>query len=140
MGTRRTLVAVSAAQLAVQVVATAVAVRRRRHCDFVPLGLRGSADTVARDSLVMGTSFSAPAVMLAAQASATAVLRRGPNPLAARTLGFLGWAMIAGYLGERMVQRRVISSDWDPVETPVAAAGLGGAVVMALLGLGTPAH
>jgi hypothetical protein len=134
--TGHALVAVSAAQLAVQVVANAVAIRRRRHYDFVPLGMRGSPTTVARDSLLMGTSFSAPVVMLAAQVTATAALHRAPNPLAARTLGFLGWAMIGGYLGERMVQRRLIAGDWDPVETPLAAAGLGGAVVMAGLGLG----
>ena len=134
---RRALVTVSAAQLAVQVVASAVAVRRRRHYDFVPLGMRGSPDTVARDSLLLGTSFSAPATMLAAQAAATAVLRRRASPVAASTLGFLGVAMIGGYLGERMVQRRLLRGEWDPVESPLAAAGLGGAVVMAVLGLGT---
>jgi hypothetical protein len=134
--TSRALVAVSAAQLAVQVVANAVAIRRRRHYDFVPLGMRGSPDTVARDSLLMGTSYSAPVVMLVTQAAATAALRRAPTPVAGRALGFLGWAMIGGYLGERMVQRRLMAGEWDPVETPLAAAGLGGAAVMAWLGLG----
>jgi hypothetical protein len=138
--TRRALVAVSAAQLAVQVVANVVAIRRRLHYDFVPLGMRGSPDAVARDSLLMGTSFSAPVVMLTTQAIATAALHRAPAPVAARTLGLLGGAMIGGYLGERMVQRRLFTGEPDPVETPLAATGLGGAVVMAWLGLRSAAR
>jgi hypothetical protein len=43
--------------------------------------------------------------------------------------------MIAGYLGERVVQQRLLRGEWDPVETPIAAAGLAGAAAMAVLGL-----
>jgi hypothetical protein len=134
MPTRRALVAASTAQLAMQAAGLAVTLRRRLRYDFVPLGWRASADPTLGESLLMGTPFSAPGVMLAAQLGATAVLRRRASPAAARTLGLLGGGMIVGYLGERVVQRRLIGG-WDPVETPVAAAGLAGAALMAALGL-----
>jgi hypothetical protein len=43
--------------------------------------------------------------------------------------------MVAGYLSERLVRRRMLPSGWDVVETPVATAGMSLAAVMALLGL-----
>jgi predicted membrane protein len=86
----------------------------------------------------MGTPFSAPGAMIGAQLAATAVLHGRPSRTAARTVGVLGSAMVVGYLGERVVQQRLV--DWDAVETPIAMAGLGGAVVMAWLGLGAAAR
>jgi hypothetical protein len=135
--TRRALVAVSSVQLAAQTAGQVVTLRRRLHYDFVPLGWRGRPENLDRDVWLVGTPMSAPGVMFATQAVATAALASRPSPLAARTLGFLGWAMIAGYLGERVVQQRLSGRGWDPVETPVAAVGLGGAVVMTVLGLAT---
>jgi hypothetical protein len=133
MSKSHALVAVSAAQLGLQAAGLAVTLRRRLSYDFVPLGWRGGP---GQTSMLTGSPFSAPGPMVVAQAAAIAVLRRRPSPLAARTLGFLGWAMIAGSLGERVVQRRLLGGEWDPVETPVAAAGLAGAAVMTVLGLG----
>jgi hypothetical protein len=63
---------VSAAQLATGLVGMAVAVRRRHQYDF--LFLHGHPDHVARDTVLLGTAFSAPATMLVAQAVATARL------------------------------------------------------------------
>jgi hypothetical protein len=137
MPRRSILVVVSAGQLAAQAVGQAVALRRRLHYDLVPLGWRGSAEHVGRDSWLLGTALSAPAAMLVTQAVATAVLHRRPSAVSAHTLGFLGWAMVGGLLGERVVRRRVLGGEWEPVESPVAALGLAGAGVMAVLGLGT---
>ena len=111
----------------------AVAIRRRRAFD-IPFW-RGQESAVGRDSLLMGTALSAPVVMLGAQAGATAALARRPNPTAERLLGGLGAAMVAGYLAERLVRRRLLPSGWDAAETPVAAAGMSLAAAMALLGL-----
>jgi hypothetical protein len=127
------LAAVSAAQLAVGLSGTALAIRRRRAFD-IPLW-RGQESAVGRDSLLMGTALSAPAVMLGAQACATAALVRGPNLAAERILGGLGAAMVAGYLAERLVRRRLLPSGWDAAETPVVTTGMSLAAVMALLGL-----
>jgi hypothetical protein len=72
--------------------------------------------------------------MLAAQAWATAALFRQPGTAAERALGGLGATMVAGYLAERLVRQRLTSSGWDAAETPVAAAGICLAAVMALIG------
>jgi hypothetical protein len=125
--------AVSAAQLAFGVSGMAVAIRRRRAFD-VPFW-HGQESTVGRDSLLMGTALSAPVIMLGAQAWATAALARCPNPAAERVLGGLGAAMVAGYLSERLVRRRLLPSGWDAAETAVVTAGMSLAAVMALLGL-----
>ena len=127
------LVAVSAAQLAVGLSGTALAIRRRRAFD-IPFW-RGQESAVGRDSLLMGTALSAPAVMLGAQACAMAALVRGPNLAAERVLGGLGAAMVAGYLAERLVRRRLLPSGWDAAETPVVTTGMSLAAIMALLGL-----
>lgn len=127
------LTAVSAVQLAVGLSGTALAIRRRRAFD-IPFW-RGQESAVGRDSLLMGTALSAPAVMLGAQACATAALVRGPNLAAERVLGGLGAAMVAGYLAERLVRRRLLPSGWDAAETPVVTTGMSLAAVMALLGL-----
>ena len=103
MATRSALVAVSAAQLAAGLAGQLVALRRRRNYD---VGfMKGSPAHVGRDSLWAGTAYSAPITMLAAQAWATARLRRGPNDGARRLL-----------------------------ETPVLLAGLGLAAAMGVLG------
>ena len=135
MSSRSALVRVSSIQLATQLVGLVVALRRRRYFDFVPLGWRGSPETVGRDSVLTGTALSAPGVMLAVQVAATARLGRAPSLLAGRCLGFLGWANIAGYLGERLVRQRLTPGGWDPLESPIAAVGVAGALGMTALGL-----
>ena len=132
MTTRAALVSVSSAQLAVQLAGLTVAVRRRRNYD---VGfMRGSPEHVVRDSLWAGTAYSAPITMLAAQAWATARLRRGPDDGARRLLGMLGVMMVPGYLMERYVREHLHPRCLDPVETPVALAGLGLAAAMGVLG------
>ena len=133
------LAAVSAAQLATGVGGLALALRRR-HAFDIPF-MHGQESAVGRDSLLMGTALSAPAVMLGAQAGAIAALLRGPSPAARRLLGGLGAAMVAGYLAERLVRHRLAPSGWDTAESPVIVAGISLAAAMALLGLrgGPPA-
>jgi hypothetical protein len=127
------LVAVSAAQLATGVGGLALALRRRHAYDI--LFMHGQESAVGRDSLLMGTALSAPAVMLGAQAGGITALLRGPSPAARRLLGGLGAAMVAGYLAERLVRHRLAPSGWDAAESPVIVAGIGLAAAMALLGL-----
>jgi hypothetical protein len=127
------LAAVSAAQLATGVGGLALALRRR-HAFDIPF-MHGQESAVGRDSLLMGTALSAPAVMLGAQAGAITALLRGPSPAARRLLGGLGAAMVAGYLAERLVRHRLAPSGWDAAESPVIVAGISLAAVMALLGL-----
>lgn len=131
---QRTLVAVSAAQLTAGVAGLCVALRRGRHYDL-PL-LHGSPAHVVRDAAWMGTAYSAPAPMLAAQLWATARLAAGPDERGRRVLGLLGALMVPGYLVERFVRAHLRHSGWDPVETPVAAAGLGLAAAMVVLSRG----
>jgi hypothetical protein len=145
------LAAASAAQLAAGGLGLAVAIRRRHAYDFlfVPFFrgpfLRGSPEQVVRDSVLMGTALSAPATMLVTQAVATFHVARGhfarhnltrddagPGD---RVLGVLGAAMIAGYLGEALVRRRLRPSGFDPLETPLVATGIVLAATMAGLGL-----
>ena len=127
------LVAVSAAQLATGVGGLALALHRR-HASDIPL-LHGQESAVGRDSLLMGTALSAPAVMLGAQAGAITALLRGPSPAARRVLGGLGAAMVAGYLAERLVRHRLTPSGWEAAESPVIVAGISLAGAMALIGL-----
>ena len=127
------LVAVSAAQLATGVGGLALALRRR-HAFDIPFW-HGQESAVGRDSLLMGTALTAPAVMLGAQAGAITALLRGPSPAARRVLGGLGAAMVAGYLAERLVRHRLAPSGWDAAESPVIVAGISLAAAMALLGL-----
>lgn len=127
------MAAVSAVQLALGVCGKAVAIRRRRPFD-IPFW-HGQESAIGRDSLLMGTALSAPAVMLVAQALATAAVIRQPNRAAECVLGGLGAAMVAGYLAERLVRRRLLPSGWDAVETPIVTAGMSLAAVMAFLGL-----
>jgi hypothetical protein len=86
---------------------------------------------------VLTTAFglSAPAGMLAVQLACVARLAIGPSRAAARTLGVLGAAMVAGYLVEREFRQAVRLGAVHPVVTPIAAAGFGLAVPMAVLGL-----
>jgi hypothetical protein len=125
------LVAASAAQLAANLAGQVVALRRRRHYD-IPY-MHGSPDRVGRDSWWFGTAFSAPSYMLAAQIWALVRLLRGPDERARQVLRVLGTGMIPGYLSERECRRRLSPGSLDPVETPIVAGGLGGAVAMALL-------
>jgi hypothetical protein len=136
MGRRHVLAGVSLAQLAAGLVGLRVAVRRRLPSNPVGVRLNLSADHLARDQIVLGTARSAPGVMLAAQAFATAAVLRGPSRRARRTLGVLGCMMTGGYLIER--QPPLSPGRFDPVETPVYGVGLLGAVLMAWLGLKRP--
>jgi hypothetical protein len=130
--TRRLLVRISAAQLVAGFAGLAVGIARRRNYD---LGfLRGRPEHVLRDSLLMGTAYSAPAPMLAAQFWATQQLARGPDDGARRILGLLGALMVPGYLMERHGRAHLHPRGFDPVETPVVVAGVGLAAAMAVLG------
>ena len=128
----RALAVVSGLQLAVGLVGLRTALRRRHAYEV--LWLRGSPDSVARDAVTMGTALSAPAPMLVAQAVAVAAAARG-SERAQLALGVLGAAMVAGYLGERLVRERLTASGWEPFESPLVGAGLGLSAAMAVLGL-----
>lgn len=138
MAQYRALVVVSAAQLASGLTGLVVALRRRRHYDvWTPAVLdgpvwHGSPDHVARDSVVMGTAYSAPVSMLVAQLGSTVRLARRGDRRALRDLTVLGALMTGGYLVERF--DRASLRHWDPVETPIVVAGLGLAAAMAVLG------
>src|SRR6478672_13522035 len=122
MTPRRQLVALSAAQLVGGIAGLAVAVRRRRAYD---LGfLRGRPEHVVRDAFFLGTAYSAPVPMLAAQVWATQSLHQGPHDGARRMLGMLGALMVPGYLMERHVRAHLRRGGWDPVETPVVAISI----------------
>jgi pimeloyl-ACP methyl ester carboxylesterase len=109
-----------------------VALQRRHPYDV--FWMHGRADAIARDTIVKGTALSAPVSNLLAQAALTAVVARRPSLGAARALGGLGALQVAGYLGERLVRRRLRPSGWDAVESPLAVVGIGLAGAMAALG------
>ena len=132
MTPRQALVAVSSAQLAAGVAGQVTALRRH-HAYDTPL-MSGRPEKVARDSWLQGTALSAPVVMLAGQAWATARLRTAPRDGARRALGGLGVVMTAGYLMERLGRHRLTPRGFDPVETPIVVAGLAGAAAMGVLG------
>src|SRR5918912_2932078 len=125
MTARRTLVAVAALQLTAGVAGQLVALRDRRTFDIAVLRWRGRPERVARDSLVYGTGLSAPSWMLAAQLVAVIRLARGASPLAQRTLGLLGSAMVGGYLVEREFRQALRQEGRDRVVTPIAIGGFG---------------
>ena len=129
---RRALAVVSTAQLTAQVAGHVVALRRRRHFD-VPF-LTGSPEHLTRDWLWFGTAYSAPPYLVGPQIWATARLLRGPDDRARWVLRWLGTGLTVGYLSERMARRRLSPGGADAVETPVVAAGWGGAVALAVLG------
>jgi pimeloyl-ACP methyl ester carboxylesterase len=129
---RQLLAAVSVAQLTTGVAGMVVALRRRHPYDV--FWMHGRADAIARDTIVRGTALSAAVSNLLVQAALTAVVARRPSRGAARALGGLGALQVAGYLGERLVRRRLRPSGWDAVESPLAIAGMGLAGAMAVLG------
>jgi hypothetical protein len=135
MHQRSLLVMASAVQLAAGVVGNVVAVREGRAFDIALLGWRGDPDRVSMDSWLLGTGWSAPVAMLAAQGVATARLAKGPSTTATRCLGVLGAAMTAGYLVEREFRTAVTPQGWRRTVSPVCASGFGLAFVMAVLGL-----
>jgi hypothetical protein len=128
----RLLAAVSVAQLATGVAGMVVALRRRHPYDV--FWMHGRADAIARDTILKGTALSAPVSNLLVQAALTAVVARRPSRGAARALGGLGALQVAGYLGERLVRRRLRPSGWDAVESLLVAVGIGLAAAMAALG------
>ena len=129
----RVLAVVSAAQLASGLGGMALGIRRR-HAFDIPFW-QGRQSAVGRDCVLVGTALSAPVVMLAAQAWAIVALFRRPGTAAERALGGLSATMVAGYLAERLVRQRLAPRGWDAAETPVVAAGICLAAVMALIGL-----
>ena len=131
MTNRPVLVAVASAQLAAQLAGHVVALRRRRNFD-VPF-MTGSPDHLVRDWLWFGTAYSAPSYMVAAQLWALARLRRAPDHRARWVLRWLGTGMSVGYPSERVVRRRLRPDGFDPVETPIVAAGWGVALALAVL-------
>jgi hypothetical protein len=137
MQMRRTLVALSALQLAAGLAGHVVAVRDGRAFDIALLRWRGRPERVGRDALIYGTGLSAPAWMLAMQLVSVGRLTVRPSSPATRTLGVLGAAMVAGYLVEREFRQVTRPSGFDPVVTPIAVAGFCLALPMAVLGLGT---
>lgn len=129
----RAFVRVATIQLAAGVAGHLVAVRRHLPYDIALVRWSGRRDRVTRDSWLLGTGVSAPVPMLTAQAFATARLARGHSEAATATLGALGALMVAGYLIERETRAALTPRTWDPVTTPIAASGLGLAVVMTYL-------
>ncbi len=135
MGRRRNLVAISSAQLLAGSAGQVLALRRGLAFDIALIDWKGRPDRIARDSWLLGTGFSAPVVMLAAQAAVTSWLAFRDSQGAARTLGVLGAAMTGGYLIERRFRTAMTPTGWDRTLTPVAVAGLGLCVPMAAVGL-----
>ena len=88
MDAHRTLAPVSAAQLSLGVAGLVVALRRRHAFDVS--FMRGDPERIGRQSIVFGTAFSAPALLLIVQAGAATRLMRGPDVVAARLLRTLG--------------------------------------------------
>jgi hypothetical protein len=132
MRRRRTLAAVSAIQLAVGLAGAVTSVRRGHSYDL--LWFHGNPARVAVEALTLGTALSAPAPMLLAQATCTGVLAAHSDRRAAAGLQILGTMMVGGYLVERLGRRRLRPGGWEPLETPLVAAGTGLAAVMAVLG------
>jgi hypothetical protein len=128
----RLLMAVSVAQLATGVAGLVVALRRRHPYDV--FWMHGRSDRIARDTILRGTALSAPVSNLLVQTVLTALVARRPSQGATRALGGLGALQVAGYLGERLVRRRLRPSGWDPVESPLVVAGIGMAGAMAVVG------
>jgi hypothetical protein len=73
--------------------------------------------------------------MLVTQTVATARLLSGAGGYDDVVLATLGAAMVAGYLGEALVRRRLQRSGFDVLESPLAVAGVTLAAAMAVLGL-----
>jgi hypothetical protein len=133
--TSLSLVAISTAQLVAGTAGQVLAVRRGLAFDIAVIGWKGRPDRVARDSWLLGTGLSAPVLMLAIQAAATARLAAGGSQDYARALGVLGAAMTGGYLVEHEFRKAVTPTSWDRAITPVAVAGFALALAMARLGL-----
>ena len=131
MANRSTLALVSSAQLTAQLVGHVVALRRRRYFD-VPF-MTGSPEHLVRDWLWFGTAYSAPPYLLGPQIWATARLRRGPDEHARFVLRWIGTGLSVGYLSERWNRVRVRPGGFDFLESPIVAAGWGGAMAMAVL-------
>jgi hypothetical protein len=129
---RPLLVLVSAAQLASGVAGMMVGLRRRHPYDV--FWMHGQVADIGRDVVFKGTALSAPVWMLLTQAAMTAVVARRPSRHAAQALGGLGAALVAGYLGERLVRQRLRPSGWDTVESPLLVTAIGLAAAMAALG------
>jgi len=128
---RSTLVAVASVQLAAQLAGHVVALRRRRYFD-VPF-MTGSPDHMVRDWLWFGTAYSGPPYLLGLQVWALARLLRGDDDRARWVLRCVSTGLSLGYPSERWVRVRLTPGSLDPVETPVVAAGWGGALATAVL-------
>jgi hypothetical protein len=137
MTRRSVLVTIASAQLVAQLAGLVVALRRKRYYDvgFMGVGLmRGSPERIGHDAVWPGTAYSAPVSVLVTQLWAIRRLARRPDDLARRVLGLLGVLNVPGYLSERFGRQHLRPGGWDPVETPVLAAGIGLAAAMGVLG------
>ena len=128
----RRLACVSGAQLGAGVLGMAIVVRRRHHYDF--LFMRGRPERVrarhrAHGNRLLGATHDAHG---AGGGDRAAVART--EPPGASVVAGLGIAMVPGYLGEKLVRRRLTPSGYDRVETPVVIAGITLASMTALLG------
>jgi hypothetical protein len=132
---QRILAAVSLLQLVTGLAGMAVALRRGHPYDVRIVRLRGRPDRIARDSLLLGTALSAPVVMMAAQGVLIGLVRGHAKTFAVPVLGGLGATLVAGYLGETLVRRRLSASGWDVVESPLLTVAIALASSMAALGL-----
>lgn len=133
MVSNRGLAALSAAQFLCGIVGNCLAVNRGHAYDL--LWMKGRQDRVGRDSILTGTALSPPMTMMFVQGALTAVVADGSNRRAERVLGALGAAMAAGYLGERHVRRRLTTSGWDRLESPLVIAGIALSAAMGAVGL-----
>ena len=132
MTPRQALVVASVAQLAANLVGQVVALRRRRAYD-VPF-MHGDPAHIGRDSWWFGTAYSAPSYILASQAWATWRLATRPDDRARGMLRLIGTSVIPGYASERFSRQLLTPRGFDPMETPIVAVGLAGAVAMAVVG------
>ena len=132
MTTRSALLAVSAVQLTASLAGQVLALRRRRSFD-TPL-LAGSPRTVGRDSWWAGTALAPPAWTVAVHAAALARRAARPDPRAAAALGWVGAALVPGYLQERLVRRRLTRAGAEPLAPAAVVVGLASAAALAVLG------
>lgn len=127
----KALGAVSAVELAIQLVQARKAIREQ-----VPYDLpyaQGKPENVAQDMWSMGSGISAPWPILAAHGVLTVVLFAKPRPWLKRALGCLGLVYVAGSLGERGIRESFRQPNLD--RTPLNVVSMALAMGMVVLGL-----
>lgn len=127
----KALGAVSAVQLAIQVVQARKAIR-----EHIPYDLpfaHGKPENVARDMWTMGSGTSAPWPTLAAHGVFTVMLFAKPRAWLQRALGWFGAVYVVGSLAERGVRESFRQPNLK--RTPLNAISTALAIVMVVLGL-----